>query len=501
MKIVLAAFVAAMVQPNVVATGPPSPVETADTVQDFTYERLASAVAPIAERALQEQGIVGFSVGISHKGQPVYLAGFGIADLEQQRLPTGDTQYEIASISKMFTAVLILQLVEKGLLDLDAPVASYLSEYEGPLRTAPIRSLLNHTSGFRDGPLSYTRTPTPIGLGRKTSAIQERVTDPVLSRGEASFSPGYHFRYSNGGYLLLGLIIEKVTRKPFGDVVREQIFEKVGMIHSTVGELDRRYATRYYLRRESGDPVSVPTLEIPHDGSGSIISTPRELLAFQSALNDGRLLTAASLKLMREPTVIKSSTGSVKVPFGFSTAHGPVGGRQKLGHQGTWSGSTVLAHYPDEGLTIAVLTNTDAFGAGSTHALELESSIAHAIFRDTSPVFSPTPLPFDEEFASLLTGRFQRPSGSIWEQRWEGGELRVYVDEALTGRLLRVGPSATIFVRDGSELATRLTEGQMSNPPYLVAESSPNGDWIFVHEGGMFYDEFRRLDPTDIVQH
>lgn len=496
MKIVLAAFVAAMVQPHAVA-GPLSPIETADTLQDFTYERLASAVAPIAERALQEQGIVGFSVAIAHRGQPIYLAGFGMADLERQRRSTEDTQYEIASISKMFTGVLILQLVEKGLLDLDAPVASYLSEYEGPLRTAPIRSLLNHTSGFRDGPLSYIRTPLSDTQLRRTSTAQEKITDPVLLQGQASWQPGYHFRYSNGGYLLLGMIIEQVTRKPFGEVVREQIFDKIGMTKSRAGEFDRQGATLYYLREKGGVPVSAPSLDITYDGSGSIISTPRELLLFQSALNDGRLLTAASLKLMREPTVIRSGTDFVKVPFGISTAHGPAGGRRKLGHQGTWSGSTVLAHYPDEDLTIAVLTNTDAFLAGSIHALDLESWIAHAIFRDHSPVFSPTHLPFDEEFVALLTGRFERPSGSIWDQRWEDGELRVYIDGALAGQLMRVGPSATTFVRAGSELAPRLTEGQMSNPPYSVAESSPNGDWVFVHIGGMFYDEFRRLEPAE----
>jgi D-alanyl-D-alanine carboxypeptidase len=498
MKIVLAAFAAAMAQPHAVASPPILAVErTASVTQHFTQERIGAAVAPIAERALQEQGIVGFSVAIAHKGQPIYVTGFGMADRERQRPPTESTQYEIASISKMFTAVLILQLVEEGLLELDAPVASYLSDYEGPLRTAPIRSLLNHTSGFRDGPLSYTRTRTLNTQPQAASTPQEKISDPVLAQGKALWLPGSHFRYSNGGYRLLGLIIEEVTRKPFSEVVREQIFDRIGMEHSTAGKFSRRDATRYYLRGADGELVSAPSLDISYDGSGSIISTPRELLVFQSALNDGRLLTAASLKLMREPTVLGSGTESVKVPFGLATAHGPAGGRRKLGHQGTWSGSTVLAHYPDEDLTIAVLTNTDAFGAGTIHALDLESWIAHAIFRDHSPVFSPTPLPFDEEFAALLTGRFQRPSGSIWDQRWEGGELRVYIEGELAGQLLRVGPSATTFVRGGGELAPRLTEGQMSNPPYSVAESSPNGGWVFVHVGGLFYDEFRRLEPAE----
>jgi D-alanyl-D-alanine carboxypeptidase len=492
MKVLLAALAVAMGQPLAMAAAPPLEGR-ASARENFTHERLAAAVTPIAERALREQGIVGFSVGIAHQGRPVYLAGFGMADLERQRATTGDTQYEIQSVTKMLTSVAVLQLVEKQLMDLDSPVSAYLPEYQGPLRNAPIRSLLNHTSGFRDGPFNL-----PAEQLRRAATFEERMTSSIVAKGGLEWPTGSHFRYSNAGYVILALVIEKVAGKPWGEVLRDQIFMPLGMQRSTTGAFNHPDATVYYRRGEDGEPAAVPNFDLSiYDGSGAVLSTPRDLLTFQSALNAGRLLTPASLELMREPTVIRSGAGFVSVPFGLGTAHGPAGGRRKLGHQGTWSGSTVLAHYPDEDLTIAILTNSDARGTRAAHASDLESWIAHAIFRDSSPVFSPTPLPFDEEFAALLTGRFQNPSGAIWDQRWEEGEMRVYIDGALAGQLLRIGPSATTVVRKGSEPAPRLTEGVMSNPPYLVAESSPNGDWIFVHDGGMFFDDFRRLEPTE----
>jgi D-alanyl-D-alanine carboxypeptidase len=413
----------------------------------FTREQLAAAVEPIAERAIREQKVVGLSVGIAHRGEPLYLAGFGMADLERQRPATEDTRYDVGSINKMFTAILLLQFAERGLLDLDDPVSRHIPDYDGPMRDATIRQLLNHTSGFHGPNIDETREQPEL---ERPQSVTELLAMPTVSEARRSDPPGTVFRYSNSAFHLLGTVVQVIAEQGYGEVALEQVFRPAGMTSSVAAEWPTGPdAAGTYMWR-AGQLVRPPPIH-PSALGGAVITSVRDLLSFQCALNAGMLISRTSLALVREPTLVRMGDDAVRVPYGLGTMMGPFETRQMVGHQGTWpGGSAQLANYPDDDLTIAILTNTNL--EGTVQARELGSWMAHAIFQDTAPGFFSSPLPIDEEFARIATGRF-RWSGFVNETTWEEGELRVR-DPAtgeLVGRLLRVGPLATTFVRANEE--------------------------------------------------
>jgi D-alanyl-D-alanine carboxypeptidase len=454
-------------------------------VTRFTREQVAAAVEPIAERAIREQGVAGLSVGVAHRGEVLHAQGFGLADLAHQRPATGDTQYDVGSIAKTFTALALLQLVEEGRLSLDDPVSRHLPGYDGPMAGARIRELLNHTSGFRGGPDIDEEVRQPELERPQTMA--ELLAMPIVAEARSEFAPGPSFQYLNSGYHLLRVVVDAVTGREYGETVADRIFAPAGMANSVAADRSRSpHAAQFYMRRDTA-MLAVPPIH-PHVLT-AVISSVRDLLAFQCALDSGRFISPASLALMNTPARIGTDGDSLIVPFGLGVMLSPPEWRQKRGHQGTFpGGSAQVAHYPDEDLTIVVLTNTN--GPGVIQAREIEPRIAHALFGDTPPGLSHMPLPIDEAFARVATGRFRfRGFSNIAEL--EEGELRVRDPDTgeLHGRLIRVGPLATVFLAANVEPAEALRSYRLSDPPYELSIYSPGGDrTLWFREGGMLWD-------------
>jgi CubicO group peptidase (beta-lactamase class C family) len=169
--------------------------------------------------AMTGSGGPGAAVGVACRGGLIYQGCFGLADVEWRQPVTPDTVFALASLSKPLTATTVVLLARDGLINLDAAVGDYLPEYAGPGRAALIRHLLTHTSGipnfltlpgFRDGAAHLDHTPA--GLTEVFAAL------PL------EFPPGTRYGYSNSGYRLLDIIIEKVTGTPFAEVVAERVF-------------------------------------------------------------------------------------------------------------------------------------------------------------------------------------------------------------------------------------------------------------------------------------
>src|SRR5262245_21230981 len=175
-------------------------------------------------RRFQELGLFNGSVLVADRGQVALKKGYGLANMEWGIPNTADTKFRLGSISKQFTATLIMQLVEQGKLDLNAPVTRYLTDY--PARTGAkitIHQLLNHTSGI----VGYTEIPTWSATIRnpyKPTAFLE-----FFSKLDLLFEPGAKFSYSNSGYFLLGAILEKVTGQTYEQLLRERILAPLGM--------------------------------------------------------------------------------------------------------------------------------------------------------------------------------------------------------------------------------------------------------------------------------
>jgi len=236
------------------------------------------------------------SVLVADNGTVVYRKGFGLANMEWNIPNEPDTKFRLGSITKQFTATLILQLVEQGKIKLDGKVSDYLPEYRkdtGARMT--IHHLLSHTSGVPN----YTALP---GFFENVSRNPFKVDDFVkrYASGDLEFEPGTRFNYSNSGYFLLGAIVEKVTGKPYEQVLREKILDPLGMkntgydLHGTV--LSKR-AAGYVKTRNGYENAPYLDMSIPY-AAGSLYSTVDDLYLWDQALYGEKVLSAASKELM-----------------------------------------------------------------------------------------------------------------------------------------------------------------------------------------------------------
>lgn len=328
-----------------------APVERSHTV----VERIALAPEKREriERLIQEEmgkaKAPGVSVAVGLKGEVVYAGGFGLADIENNVALTPQTRIRLGSISKPITAVAVLQLAEKGKLDLDVEVQEYLPQFprkQWPLR---VRHLLSHSGGIRH----YQ--------GREIESVEHYYNrvDPlrIFSNDPLLFEPGSKFLYTTYGYNLLGAIVESITGDFLGHL-REHIFHPAAM--ESTGPDDhfaiipnraRGYTLHGSILANAG--LADTSNKIP---GGGLIGTASDLARFAMALGGGRLLKPESLRAMwtrfRTADGIRQGYG-----MGWTVADEP---RLQVGHTGGQQGaSTHLIYYPDDDVAIAVMLNRD----------------------------------------------------------------------------------------------------------------------------------------------
>jgi len=358
---------------------------------DVRLSRLQSTLDSIARGAMQDQSIPGLSVAIVKDGRVVLQRGWGTAE-RGTRQAAANTVYQIASVSKQFTAAAILRLAEHGQLSLDDDVTRYVDGLPAGYRTISLRQLLNHTAGvpnFTEFFREFRQTLTPVQL------IDSLAARPLL------FTPGTGFHYSNSGYYLLGLVIERVTGEAYGDHLREQFFAPLGMADTEYcGGAGRDPLPSGYVRGRRGGPVHIH----PWDPSvlyaaGSLCSTAADLARWEVALGEGRVLGAESYREMTTPAAAPDA--SVRMGYGFGMMVDTTDAGPYLHHDGAVAGfRSQVAWYPDERLAVVVLMNQ-----GLAAPEPIERDITRAVLGVTS---RPTP-----QLAGRPTGSTRRASGSF----------------------------------------------------------------------------------------
>jgi D-alanyl-D-alanine carboxypeptidase len=323
------------------------------------WSALAAEVDRLAQAAVADGPVAGLSIAVARNGNTILARGYGQADREAALAATPETSYPVASITKQFTAAAVLQLAERGRLSLDADVRSILPEATGPVGGVRLRQLLNHTSSLRKpGPAPRTVALRALRRWRIGAAGQE-------------------WDYSNLNFSVLGLVVERASGRPYADYVREELAGPLGLAGTGYCEDGRALPgrSRDYELRGRLPVVSDYWTQARFFASGGLCSTVLDLLAWQRALDEGRVLSAASLSAMRAATPIP---GGLEVEYGFGTRLGRLDGHPKLGHTGGGrSNKAVLARYPEDDLTIAVLLNTETTGARVV-ATDLEAAVAQA---------------------------------------------------------------------------------------------------------------------------
>lgn len=325
-----------------------------------------TAVDEFINRQITVQHIPGLALAITRGDQVLYVQGYGNAGNGQPVTP--QTQFLIASVSKSFTAMAIMQLVEAGKIDLDAPVQRYLPEFTlaDPAAASQItvRHLLNHTSGLSEPSYSDLQHPQP-------GTIAERVTSLRIARPVAR--PGTEYHYFNPNYGILARVVEVVSGQPFSDYLNEHIFQPLGMEHTIS-------AVTFQEGQEKADHLAAGHLlmfgmAIPFSegngyvgGSGGVITTAEDLAPFLIAqINGGsyhgqRLVQPESIRQMQTPPE------GIQTNYAMGWTASTANGRRIIEHAGVFSiYSADVVLVPQEGIGVALLYNvsslpTNAFG-------------------------------------------------------------------------------------------------------------------------------------------
>ena len=292
---------------------------------------------------------------VAENGRVVYKGAFGLANMEWNIPNTPETRFRLGSITKQFTATVILQLAEQGKIKLDGKLSDYLPEYRKDVgNKVTIHHLLTHTSGIP----SYTSQP---GFFENVSRNPYKVDEFVkkYASGELEFEPGSKFLYNNSGYFLLGAIIERVTGKPYEQVLQENVFNPLGMKntgydhHNTI--LPKR-AAGYTKTPTSYANAPYLDMSIPY-AAGSLYSTVEDLYLWDQALYTDKLLSAQSKALMYTPFLDNYAYGwtITHASFKQNNADVPV-----ITHGGGINGfTTTIVRFPKEKNLIVMLDNTN----------------------------------------------------------------------------------------------------------------------------------------------
>ncbi len=326
--------------------------EWAKIVQDL-YKSTGNSLNELSQQYQQNHRFNG-AVLIAKGGVPVYEDFIGYADLNEQ-LPFDTThRFQLASVSKQFTAVATLMLQQEGMLHVDSSLTKYIPEL--PYEKVTLRHLLQHESGFPSYMWLIARHWEDATPPDNSDIVNMLATHPV----RLQFTPGSRFRYSNTGYTLLAAVVESVSGKTFDRFLEEHIFEPLKMHHSFAYSVARDTLDSEMVRgfRNYGNHYG----KVPENlmdgalGDKNVYSTPGDMLKWMTALNKGGLLNEELLKKAFTPSD-KNPHKINRYGMGFRIQDNEY--KEKMVyHNGSWSGfRTTLRSVPDQGLTIILLSN------------------------------------------------------------------------------------------------------------------------------------------------
>ena len=324
---------------------------------------LASRLDAVVREAYPAGG-PGASVIVQRGGETLLEAGYGLANLELDVPLTKDSVFRLGSITKQFTGVAILTLVEADALTLDDSVDELLPRFEIDPRIT-ISQLLAHTSGLK----SYTDVPEFMGRVRE-EVTPDEMLELILGL-PVEFEPGERWMYSNSGYFVLGVVIEELSGIGYAEYLQRELFEPAGMLHTRYGSEVPIIPARAsgYSRDERGEwrNSAFLSMSIPY-AAGSLLSTVGDLLRWNTAVLDGTLLGADSTERAFTPFELDdgSSTG-----YGCGWMIADDAGRLVVRHNGGIFGfSTFAVSYPEDGVYVAVLCNAEVPDVGPQQVAE-----------------------------------------------------------------------------------------------------------------------------------
>jgi CubicO group peptidase (beta-lactamase class C family) len=344
-------------------------------------------------------------------GQVLYRSAIGLAQMELGVPITPEMGFRLGSITKQFTAVAILRLVEQGRLALTDPITTFLPEYPTHGHTITIEHLLTHTSGIR----SYTSMPEWQAIWRKDFTVAELID--FFKYQPMEFAPGIRWSYNNSGYHLLGAIIEQVSGQSYEQFLQQQIFEPLGMLHTANDNTRRIIPLRVAGYSKEGDEyVNAEYLSMTQPyAAGGLLSTVDDLAIWNAALTNNTLLAPDLLQRAWQPYTLAdgSSTG-----YGYGWAIDAWQGRPTIEHGGGIHGFVTYGlRMPEDDLFIAILSNNESIRQVELLALKIAGLVIGA------PYVPPVAISLEAQELEALVGTYQLPHKQQWVITLEDGQL------------------------------------------------------------------------------
>ena len=299
----------------------------------------------------------GCAVGVFRHGQTVYARGFGVADLENNAAITPDTPFDIGSISKQFTATAIVLLAQRGKLSLDDDVRKFIPEFPSYGRTITLRHLIHHTSGIRD----YDTLVSLHGTQDETVVHNQDALEVLRRQKHLNFNPGEQHSYSNSGYLLMALIVERITGQPLRQFLAENIFVPLDMstaqVHDDHFKIIANRAIGY--AKDGQGRLHIDMSEWVVTGDGAISASIRDFAKWDQNFYECKVGGPQWGKQMLVRGRLNDGT-TLDYAFGLKVDH--FRGLDRVWHSGRWKGyRSTFVRFPKQELGIAILSNLGSF--------------------------------------------------------------------------------------------------------------------------------------------
>jgi CubicO group peptidase (beta-lactamase class C family)/D-alanyl-D-alanine dipeptidase len=449
--------------------------------ESVNYGDAISKLKTVIKREVNQKELPAFSITLVDNKRDVWSAGFGFAGTEPKRGATSETVYRVGSISKLFTDIAVMQLVEQGKLNLDADIREILptfqpkNPFEKPLT---LRQLMSHRSGLvRESPVGSYFDPDEPSIAETVASLNDTTI---------VYEPGTRTKYSNSGITVVGLAVEKASGMPFSEYVREKILKPIGMQNS---DFDRTPKVAEKLAAAQmwtvdGRRFPAPVFEFGIFPAGNLYSTTDDLTRFLRVLfrgghlKDGQLLSPETLSAMMRP--------QEKDRFGIGFAISDFHGHKAIGHGGAVYGySTQLKALIDEKIGVAAVTSLDGsngvVGRISNYALEL--MLAARAGKPLPDYQTTEPIP--KELARSTAGTYQNGDSTITLTERAGrlfmrrgsyrNELRALADSFVVDDILSFGLRVKVKNRD--EL---IIDGQSWKRVEVQKPKNPPSHWKWI---------------------
>ena len=319
---------------------------------------LSATVDSAVEAQLKAQKIPGVSLAVCRDGKIIKATGYGLANVELDIPMTPETVLQTGSVGKQFTSMAIMMLFEEGKLGLDDKITKYIRESPAAWKDVTVRELLTHISGIPDYGSEEAMKKGVVDL--RNDYTEEQLIQ-AFAKMPMAFAPGEKWSYSNTGYVLLGIIIRRVTGEFYGDFLQERIFKPLGMTSTRIiSEADivphRSAGYRLVKGQLKNQEWVSPTLNTTADGA--LYTNVLDLAKWDAALYTTKLVKQSSFDQMW--SAAKLNDGKT-YPYGFGWGLGFRNGHKVVAHNGAWQGFTMsIDRYLDDRLTIIVMTNLDS---------------------------------------------------------------------------------------------------------------------------------------------